>query len=144
MRDFGLILGRVLIGVLFVFAGIGSILNWEGVCNYFTATMMMWQSVAGSDTSLGEAALTISGMAPLFVGGGTLFKLVGGLSVLFGYRTRFGAILLILFLIPATALFHAFWMMGPPEAATQQIMFLKNLGILGGLFYVLVFGNGQD
>jgi putative oxidoreductase len=144
MKNFGLVVGRILIGILFVFGALGAMLNWDGVCQYFTTTMQMWQLSFGTETGLGHAAGTVASLAPVFVGLATLFKLLGGLSVLFGYQTRMGAILLILFMIPATILFHAFWMMSGPEASTQQIMLLKNLGILGGLFYVAVFKNGEE
>jgi putative oxidoreductase len=143
MRDFGLIVGRVLIGALFVIAGVNSILDWQGVCAYFSNVMQLWQQFAGVESFVAEAAKAIGGQAPLFVGLAVLFKIAGGLSVLFGIQTRVGATLLILFLIPATLLMHPFWLMNQ-EAGINQILFLKNLGILGGLFYVAIFGNGRE
>lgn len=72
-----------------------------------------------------------------------LLALVGGLSVLFGYRARFGAFLLIVFLIPVTLTMHRFW--ATPDATMamiQQVMFMKNLSMLGGAFLIFHFGSG--
>lgn len=63
----------------------------------------------------------------------TLFELCGGLSILLGYREKLGAILLILFLIPATVLMHQFWFVEGAMRELQLTHFLKNLAILGGL-----------
>ena len=70
--------------------------------------------------------------------------LVGGLSVLVGMRARWGAVILILFLIPTTLVMHDFWNYDPasPEYLGQAINALKNLGLLGGLLTVLAFGPG--
>lgn len=64
--------------------------------------------------------------------------LVGGLSVLVGYKARYGALLLIGFLIPTTLIFHTNF-----AESSQQIAFLKNLGLIGGLLMVAVFGPGS-
>ncbi|MCS7271144.1 MAG: DoxX family protein, partial [Gemmataceae bacterium] len=50
--------------------------------------------------------------------------------------------LLIVFLIPATVIFHNFWAFEGQEQQMQMIMFLKNLAILGGLLLVVGFGAG--
>lgn len=71
------------------------------------------------------------------------FELVGGLLVLLGYKTRFGAILLLLFIIPATFVFHSFWDYQPLQISNQVHHFLKNVSIFGGLLYVLACGPGQ-
>jgi len=57
---------------------------------------------------------------------------------LLGYKTRLGAAALIIFLIPATLIFHT--NLADP---IQQIMFLKNLGLLGSLLLVLQHGPGR-
>jgi putative oxidoreductase len=62
--------------------------------------------------------------------------LVGGLSILLGYKARLGAWLLIGFLIPTTLIFHTTF----PE---EEIAFFKNLGLMGGLLMVVAFGSGS-
>ncbi len=72
-----------------------------------------------------------------------LMILAGGLSILVGFKARFGALLIILFLVPTTLMMHAFWAVADPQAAgVQQIMFLKNLSMLGGALIIFHFGAG--
>jgi putative oxidoreductase len=72
-----------------------------------------------------------------------LIALLGGLSVLLGYKAQWGAWLLVIFLIPVTLSMHNFWGIDDPnQAKTQQIMFLKNLAILGGALLIAYFGSG--
>jgi len=69
--------------------------------------------------------------------------LAGGLSVLLGWRARAGAWLLVLFLVPVTLFMHDFWNLRDPMAsALQRVMFLKNLGLLGGALLVARMGAG--
>ena len=72
-----------------------------------------------------------------------LIALLGGLSVLLGYHAKAGAWLLVLFLIPVTLAMHNFWDVPDPAAAQmQQIMFMKNLALLGGTLFITYFGSG--
>lgn len=69
--------------------------------------------------------------------------ILGGLSVLLGFHARAGAALLALFLVPVTLVMHAFWALDDPGAAqVQQIMFMKNLALLGAALLLLHFGAG--
>jgi putative oxidoreductase len=69
--------------------------------------------------------------------------LFGGLSVLLGYRARVGAWLLIAFLVPVTFFMHDFWNVTDPGMhLVQQIMFMKNLALLGGALLIAYFGAG--
>lgn len=72
-----------------------------------------------------------------------LIALLGGLSVLLGYHARIGAALLALFLIPVTLVMHAFWGISDPmQAQMQQIMFMKNMALLGTTFMLMYMGAG--
>jgi putative oxidoreductase len=72
-----------------------------------------------------------------------VFLLVGSVSVLIGYQARFGALLLLLFLIPATYYFHAPWKAATPGETTQQtIHLLKNLGLMGAMLLIMAAGPG--
>jgi putative oxidoreductase len=82
-------------------------------------------------------------MAALAVPLSGLLALAGGLSVLLGYRARIGAWLLIVFLVPVTVMLHRFWGLPDPVAAQlQQIMFMKNVSMLGGAMVIAYFGAG--
>lgn len=72
-----------------------------------------------------------------------VLALLGASSVLLGYHARVGALLLVIFLIPVTLAMHAFWAVpDPQQAQLQQIMFMKNLSILGGALLLAYFGPG--
>ena len=76
-------------------------------------------------------------LAPLLAVGTIFFQLLGALSLLLGYQTKIGSILLIIFLIPATFLFH-----NPIVDPSQLNDFLKNIGLIGGLLMVIYAGPG--
>lgn len=65
------------------------------------------------------------------------FQLLGGLSLLLGYKIYLGSLLLILFLIPATLVFH-----NPLNDPSQINDFLKNIGLIGGLLMLIYTGSG--
>jgi len=116
------ILGRVLLTTIFLAAAFNKITNFGGVQGYMASKGMP--------------------LTALFLAGAIVFLLVGGLSVLLGYRARIGALLLIIFLIPATLIFHNFWATAPEAAQGEMLNFMKNLGLLGGLLHIAVNGSG--
>ena len=69
-------------------------------------------------------------------------ELIGGFSLLFGFKMRAGAILLVCFLLGVTLTQNTFWLMPIDERALQTSMFLKNLAIIGGLLMAACFGAG--
>lgn len=72
-----------------------------------------------------------------------LLALVGGFSILLGYRARIGAWLIALFLVGVTPLLHNFWAVSDPMMhQMQMIMFMKNLSMLGGALLITQFGAG--
>jgi uncharacterized membrane protein YphA (DoxX/SURF4 family) len=66
-----------------------------------------------------------------------LVELLGALSVIVGYKARWGAGALIVFLIPTTLIFHLNF-----ADRMETIQFLKNLSILGGLLLIVTYGAG--
>lgn len=72
-----------------------------------------------------------------------VISLVGGLSILLGYRAKIGAWLIVLFLLIVTPIMHKFWgLTDPMMAQVQMIMFMKNLSMLGGALLIVQFGAG--
>ena len=105
---------RVCLCLIFLKAGISHILGYSG-----TVEMMAGQGLPIPDVLL---IFTIA------------FQILGGLSLLLGYKVAIGSILLILFLIPATLVFH--------NPASDINGFLKNIGLIGGLLMVIYAGAG--
>ena len=82
-------------------------------------------------------------MPEILVPGSGLLAVLGALSILFGYKARWGAALIAVFLIPVTFTMHAFWTMSDPMMAQMQsAMFFKNLALLGGAIMVGILGTG--
>jgi putative oxidoreductase len=72
-----------------------------------------------------------------------VISLVGGLSVLLGYRAKIGAWLIVAFLLVVTPIMHRFWgLTDPMMAQVQMINFMKNLSIVGGALLITQFGAG--
>ena len=73
----------------------------------------------------------------LLLMGNIFCTLVGGLSFLFGFKARIGAILLIIFLVPTTFVFHNAF------TAPEEInAFLKNFGLVGAMLFIYYYGTG--
>jgi putative oxidoreductase len=66
------------------------------------------------------------------------FQIIGGICIILGYKAKLGAILLLIFIIPATLVFH-----NPAVDPSQSIDFWKNLSIIGGLLMIAAFGAGS-
>ena len=72
-----------------------------------------------------------------------VFSIVGGISILLGYRARIGAWLVVAFLLIVTPIMHKFWGIADPMMAqVQMINFMKNLSMLGGALLITQFGAG--
>jgi len=120
-RDFLAAVGRVLFATIFV----------RGSFDHFSRPTIAYMSQQGVP------------FAPILVPAAGILALLGGLSLLAGYRARLGAALLVLFLVPVTLIMHRFWEpQDPLWAQVQFTMFLKNLGLLGGALLVMRVGAG--
>ena len=118
-----LVAGRVLMSFIFLESGYGKITGFAGTSAFMEAKGMP--------------------LVPLLLTGAIVTEIIGGLSLLLGVKARWGALLLFLFLIPTTLIFHNFWAVPDGERAMQQIQFMKNLTIMGGLLVVVSAGAGQ-
>lgn len=78
----------------------------------------------------------------LMLAGAIAFLIAGSLSVIAGYKTRWGALLLFAFLLPTTYLFHDFWNVTGEAAQDQQIQFFKNLSMAGAFLFLIANGGG--
>jgi putative oxidoreductase len=82
----------------------------------------------------------------IMLAGAIAFLILGSLSLILGFWTRGGAFLLLVFLAAATYYFHAFWQLPadtPPETLrAEQIAFMKNLALMGGMLFIVANGGG--
>ncbi|WP_291015264.1 DoxX family protein [Hydrogenophaga sp.] len=115
-------LSRLLFAAVFLPAGISKIGGFEGTASYIA-------SVGLPLPALG-AAIAI------------LVEVLGGLALIVGLGTRWVALVLALFTLVASVFFHNFWAMPADQQFMQQLMFMKNIGIVGGLLALTAFGAG--
>jgi putative oxidoreductase len=118
LKAFAILIGRILLVLIFLNSGIGKIGNFEGTAKYMAGHGMPY--------------------ANYFLVGAIFFELVGSLTVILGYFTRFGALLLLIFLIPTTLIFHTNFV-----DPMQKINFIKNVSMFGGCFILLAAGAGR-
>ena len=80
--------------------------------------------------------------------GAIVFLIVGSVSIVLGYKARFGAVLLLVFLALATYYFHAFWKMDPHTEVellayqNQMAHFMKNVALMGTMLFIMAIGSG--
>lgn len=109
----------------------------------FTAVFIMAGPNLFSGGSVAYAAKAGVPMPSVLVPIAGALALIGGLSVLLGFRARAGAWLLVLFLVPVTFMMHRFWGLADPAAAQiQQGNFIKNIALLGCALMITYFGAG--
>lgn len=114
------VLGRILYSPIFILSAVG----------HFSQPMIGHAAQHG--VPMPEVLVPLSGV----------IALAGGLSVL-GYHARIGGLLLVLFLAPVTISMHNFWTVtDPQQTQIQQIMFMKNVSMLGGALLIVYFGAG--
>jgi putative oxidoreductase len=114
--------GRVLLALVFLLSGIGKLRGFDGTMAYISSVGLPLAGVL--------AALALA------------LEIVAGVALILGYRTRWAALALAAFTLVAAFLFHNFWSMPEQAQVMQQIMFLKNLAIAGGLLMVAAYGPG--
>lgn len=109
------LLGRLLLALIFLAAAFGKITNFDATCRYMETHGLPM---------------------PVFLcAAAAAIEVLGSISLLLGYRTRWGAALLAVFLLATTAVFYS--------APDQRIQLLKNLAIMGGLLQIAAFGPGE-
>jgi putative oxidoreductase len=122
LRSLLTLIARLFLSAIFIFSGVGKLIFYDQTHAYMAAK--------------GFTAI------PFFLISAALLELIFGFCLLLGYKARFVAGILFLFLIPTSIIFHNFWMHEGADRALQQILFLKNIAIMGGLLYVLCDGPG--
>ena len=128
---------QILVGVLGV---LGRIL----LCTVFVASAVGYAApdVNGLAMTIGAKAA----VAPMWVLMAAIILLaVGSVSVVIGYKARFGAMALLLFLVLVTYLFHGFtfWNTVNTQARHEHVAYLvTNLSIMGAMLFIVANGPG--
>lgn len=117
------LIGRILYSLIFVLSGFGHFANLGQMAGY----------AASKGVPLPQVAVIVTG----------IMILLGGISILVGYKPKIGSLLLLIFLIPTSFIMHNFWAISDPmQSQIQMIMFMKNLSMAGGALLIYYFGTG--
>ena len=123
MNDMLALLGRIALAAIFVWSGAGKITGFSNTAGYIASKGLPMPAVLTAITIFVELGL--------------------GFAIVLGWRARIAALLIALWLIPTTFLFHNFWAAPAAQAMMQQINFMKNVSIFGGMLLLMAFGAGR-
>jgi len=115
MSTIAAIIGRLLLSVIFILAGVNKIIDPAGTAQYI------------------ESATTLPGTLALPTG---IFELVAGLLLALGFMTRLTSLALAGFTLLTIFFFHNAF-----ADPAEQTAALKNLAIAGGLLAVFAYGQ---
>lgn len=121
-QNLSVLVGRLLLAALFLPAGVGKIAGFAGTVGYITSKGLPMPEIA--------AVVAI------------LVEVLGGLALIAGFKTRYAALALAVFTAVATFFFHNFWAVPEAQKMTQQLMFFKNVAVVGGLLVLAAWGAG--
>jgi putative oxidoreductase len=120
--DIVLLIGRILLGWIFVRSGYGKLFNVEAVATSFP--------VRGLPSSLAYIAVP--------------FEFFGGIALILGFATRYVVLGFVVFMLVATFSSHRYWEFADAAARrTQDSNFYKNTAMLGGFFFLFICGAGR-
>ena len=122
-KDWAALVGRVLLALMFIISGWGKLNDFSGTAGY----------IASQDLPMPQVLAVIA----------VAIELGAGLAIALGWKTRWAALVMVVFLVVITPIFHAFWNVPADQAMMQQINFMKNLSILGGMLVLFAWGPGR-
>jgi len=121
-QTWGVLFGRILVAAIFLQSGIDKLFNFDK-----TVKLMTSKAIPMPDILLVPAIVVL---------------LAGGVMLLIGWKARWAALALIIFMIPSTLYFHSFWTYPEVQFVNQFHHFFKNLAIIGTLFILMGMGSG--
>ncbi len=115
-------LARLLLALMFVLSGFTKFAGLAGTAGYIASKGLP--------------------MPQLLAFGAAALEVVAGLALVAGFQARLAALALAVFTFLASILFHNFWAVPAEQQMVQQLFFLKNMAVIGGLLLVWAFGAG--
>lgn len=122
LNKFAPVVGRVFLSAIFLMSGISKIGGFSNTLGYMKSM----------GVPLTEAALVLT----------IVIEVGAAAMIIVGYKARWGAAALFLWMIPVNFYMHAFWAAPEAQQMVQQIMFMKNLAMMGAMLIVVGLGSG--
>lgn len=105
---------------LFIPAGLSKLTGFQGSVGYISSVGLPMPSIA--------AALAM------------MVEIGAGLALIAGAKTRIAALALAGFTLVASFFFHAYWGAPTEKKMVQQLLFIKNIAVVGGLLTLAAWG----
>jgi putative oxidoreductase len=132
------LIGRILLVALFLYAGVGKILDISGTSELISAKLVI---PAALDPLLAKAGaianMTVPHLLALTVG---IIEIVFSLFIIFGIAARFSAAVLLVYVGAVIFYGHPFWSVAADMRAAEINDALHRLPIIGGLLIILAVG----
>jgi putative oxidoreductase len=123
LSDWAEVIGRIGLALLFLWSGYEKLAHPASTVAYMqayalpAADLLMWPAL--------------------------LLELAGGAMLALGWKLRWMALVLAGYTFAATFVFHAYWSAPADQVMNEQIHFMSNLAIAGGLLLVFAHGSGR-
>jgi putative oxidoreductase len=117
MSNLAALAGRILIALIFLQSGVEKFVHYSGTLHYMTQAGLPFP----------EFLLVASGV----------IEILAAVAIILGWKARWGALALVLWMIPVTLVFH-----NPAAGQDAMIHFMKNVSMTGGLLLLFAFGPG--
>jgi len=124
MKNITDLIARIFIALIFLWEAYDSIAHYSGAKESMTIYGVTWRQ-------------------DLLLSGAIFLLIFGGILILLGYRSKLGAVLLLIYYIPFTLIVYSFWNDTGEYYRINSIQFMKNLAIIGGLLMIFVNGAGR-
>jgi putative oxidoreductase len=122
LKNFLVVAGRGLLALIFITSGFSKLAGIQATAGY-----------------IGSVGLPAPALLAVLTG---VLEVVAGLLLVVGFKARWAALALGVFTLLASVLFHAYWSAPADQQFIQQLMFMKNLAIAGGMFFIAALGAG--
>ncbi len=116
------LVGRIMLALMFVLSGFDKLIHVSATAGYIASVGLPMPAVL----------TVLSG----------LLELIGGLAIMTGFWARWAALALGFFTLVASVLFHPYWSVPADQQMVTQLLFMKNISVVGGMFILAALGPG--
>ncbi len=123
IQDFLSFIGRLLIGGMFLWGAVEKLRHWNATVAYMKTKNVPKLKI----------------VLPISIA----LRILGGISVVLGWYVHLGALLLLVVAIPSVIMHHSFWKVHGAGQEIEKLIFMKEIGVIGGLLLILALGGGH-
>jgi uncharacterized membrane protein YphA (DoxX/SURF4 family) len=144
IKKISFILARFFLSAIFLLAGFAHIADFDGMESSLTNALYSIAEHSAGKVWIQRLVEELMPLVPLLSILALVCLVVGGILVLLGIKYKFGALLLIAFIVPVTLIMHHFYFLDGPIRQLEMANFWKNLAVLGGLILLTLHSEGSS